>query len=63
MFSSIKLPEKRAITCRRYENEKIRLEPYEDTTWVRSSSELRIEGPRFSTLKSFRIALYIARIT
>ena len=63
MFSSIKLPEKLTITCRRYENERIRLEPYEDTTWVRIASELRIEGPRFSPLKSFRIALYITRIT
>ena len=63
MFSSIKLPEKLTIACQRYEDERIRLAPYEDTTWVRIASELRIEGPHFSPLKSFRIALYITRIT
>lgn len=62
MFSSIKLPEKLVITCRRYENETIKLEPDEEPTWVCFASELRIEGPLLAPLKSFRIVLYITRI-
>jgi len=63
MFSSIKLPEKLTIARQRYKNERIRLEPHENSTQARITSELRIEGLASSPLKSFRIVLYITRIT
>ena len=62
MFSSIKIPEKLVIVCRRYEKERIELEPSEEPIWVRYASELQLQGPYFAPLKSFRIVLYIARI-
>ena len=62
-FSSIKLPEKLVIKCRRYKGEMIKLLPNEEPTRVRVASEIQIKGPSLAPLKSFRIVLYFTRIT
>ena len=62
MPSSIKLPEKLSITCRRYENEPIKIEPDEEPAWVRYASELQIEASPLTPLKNFRIVVYPTKI-